>query len=94
MKRKLRIGMDVHSTNYILCAIELRLGEEEIVYADIKVTPVQEYISTVPERFEFVFTPKHVSLLDLVQVMNNVGKLLLSLPNRELQLMYITNYFR
>lgn len=39
MKRILRIGMDVHSTNYTLCAIEPRLGEEEIIYANIKVTP-------------------------------------------------------
>lgn len=28
---------------------------------------VQEYISTVPDRFEFVFTPKHASWLNLVE---------------------------
>ena len=39
MKRILRIGMDVHSTNYTLCAIEPVLGEKEIIYANIKVTP-------------------------------------------------------
>ena len=28
---------------------------------------VQEYLSTVPKRFEFVFTPKHASWLNLVE---------------------------
>ena len=28
---------------------------------------VQKYISTVPDRFEFVFTPKHASWLNLVE---------------------------
>lgn len=39
MKRILRIGMDVHSTNCTLSAIEPVLGEDEIIYANIKVTP-------------------------------------------------------
>ena len=29
---------------------------------------MQEYLSTVPERFEFAFTPKHASWLNLVEV--------------------------
>ena len=29
MKRILRIGMDVHSTNYTLCAMEPVLGEDD-----------------------------------------------------------------
>lgn len=28
---------------------------------------VQEYIATVPDKFEFVFTPKHASWLNLVE---------------------------
>lgn len=28
---------------------------------------VQEYISTVPDRFEFAFSPKHASRLNLVE---------------------------
>ena len=28
---------------------------------------VQEYIASVPDRFEFVFTPKHASWLNLVE---------------------------
>lgn len=39
MKRILRIGMDVHSTNYTLCAMEPILGGDDIIYANIQVTP-------------------------------------------------------
>ena len=37
MKRILRIGMDVHSTNYTLCAIEPIFDGDDIIYANIKV---------------------------------------------------------
>lgn len=39
MKRILRIGMDVHSTNYTLCAMEPVLGEDDRIFASIQVTP-------------------------------------------------------
>lgn len=39
MKRILRIGMDVHSTNYTLCAMEPIIGEEDRIFANIQVTP-------------------------------------------------------
>ena len=39
MNRILKIGMDVHSTNYTLCAMEPVIGEENRVFATIKVTP-------------------------------------------------------
>ena len=39
MNRILKIGMDVHSTNYTLCAMEPVIGEEDRVFATIKVTP-------------------------------------------------------
>ena len=39
MKRILRIGMDVHSTNYTLCAMEPILCGDDIIYANIQVTP-------------------------------------------------------
>ena len=39
MKRILRIGMDVHSTNYTLCAMEPILGGEDRIFANIQVTP-------------------------------------------------------
>jgi len=34
MKRILRIGMDVHSTNYTLCAMEQILGEDDRIFAN------------------------------------------------------------
>lgn len=39
MYRILKIGMDVHSTNYTLCAIEPVIGAEDRIFANIKVTP-------------------------------------------------------
>lgn len=39
MKRILKIGMDVHTTNYTLCAMEPIIGEDNRVFATIKVTP-------------------------------------------------------
>ena len=39
MYRILKIGMDVHSTNYTLCAMEPVIGEEDRVFATVKVTP-------------------------------------------------------
>ena len=39
MKRILRIEMDVHSTNYTLCAIEPRFDGDDIIYANVKVIP-------------------------------------------------------
>lgn len=37
MKRIIRIGMDVHSTNYTLCAMEPILGGEDRIFANIQV---------------------------------------------------------
>lgn len=39
MKRILKIGMDVHTSNYTFCAMEPVIGEEDRVFATIKVTP-------------------------------------------------------
>ena len=33
MKRILKIGMDVHTTNYTLCAMEPIIGEDDRVFA-------------------------------------------------------------
>ena len=44
MKRILGIGMDVHSTNYTLCAIEPKFDGDDIIYANIKVTPEPDNI--------------------------------------------------
>ena len=39
MKRILKIGMDGHTINYTLCAMEPIIGENDRVFATIKVTP-------------------------------------------------------
>ena len=39
MKRIIRIGMDVHSTNYTLCAMEPIIGDDDRIFATIDVTP-------------------------------------------------------
>ena len=39
MNRILKIAMDVHSTNYNLCAMEPVLDGEDRIFANIKVTP-------------------------------------------------------
>jgi len=39
MNRILKIGMDVHSTNYTLCAMEPTIGSEDRVYGEVQVSP-------------------------------------------------------
>ena len=38
MYRIIKIGMDVHSKNYTLCAMEPVIGEEDRIFANIQVT--------------------------------------------------------
>ena len=39
MNRIIKIGMDVHSTNYTLCAMEPTIGSEDRVYGELQVAP-------------------------------------------------------
>ena len=39
MNRIIKIGMDVHSTNYTLCAVEPTIGAEDRVFGEILVSP-------------------------------------------------------
>ena len=39
MNRIIKIGMDVHSTNCTLCAMDPTLGAEDLVYGEIPVAP-------------------------------------------------------
>ena len=39
MNSIVKIGMDVHSTNYTLCAMEPVLDGEDRIFANIQVTP-------------------------------------------------------
>ena len=39
MNRIIKIGMDVHSTNYTLCAMEPTIGSEDRVFGEVQVAP-------------------------------------------------------
>ena len=39
MNRIIKIGMDVHSTNYTLCAMEPVVGAEDRIFGEIQVAP-------------------------------------------------------
>ncbi|MBR3295093.1 MAG: transposase, partial [Clostridia bacterium] len=39
MNRIIKIGMDVHTTNYTLCAMEPTVGAEDRVFGEIQVAP-------------------------------------------------------
>lgn len=47
MNRILKIGMDVHSTNYTLCAMEPVFGADDRIYANIQVAPDYKNITSV-----------------------------------------------
>lgn len=54
MNRIIKIGMDVHSTNYTLCAMESVLDGEDRIFTNIQVTPdyenVIQFIDNLKER--------------------------------------------
>lgn len=54
MNRIIKIGMDVHSTNYTLCAMEPVIGAEDRIFANIKVTPdvtnILQFIEKLKEK--------------------------------------------
>lgn len=54
MNRIVKIGMDVHSTNYTLCAMEPVLDGEDRIFANIQVTPdyknVIQFISQLKSK--------------------------------------------
>ena len=53
MKRIIRIGMDVHSTNYTLCAMEPVLGGEDRIFATTDVEPDYKNILMFIETLKF-----------------------------------------
>ena len=44
MNRIIKIGMDVHSTNFTLCAFEPVLDGEDRIFANIEVDPDYKYV--------------------------------------------------
>ena len=53
MYRIIKIGMDVHSTNYTLCAMEPVIGAKDRLFANIKVTPDYKNILMFIENLKF-----------------------------------------
>ena len=63
MNRIIKIGMDVHSTNYTLCAMEPTLDGEDRVFANIQVTPDYRNILQFIERLKEKLGPSdHYSI--------------------------------
>ena len=46
MKRIIKIGMDVHSTNYTLCAMEPTIGSEDRIFGELQVAPDYKEVIT------------------------------------------------
>ena len=57
MKRILKIGMDVHSTNYTLCAMEPVFGADDRIYATIQVSPDYKNILLFIEKVKQKLDP-------------------------------------
>ena len=58
MYRILKIGMDVHTTNYTLCALEDKFGEEGKVLAEITIAPDHKLILSFINRVKEKMDPK------------------------------------
>ncbi len=52
MNRIIRIGADVHSTNYTLCAMEQKWNEDDLVLAVVEVEPEAENISSFVRKLK------------------------------------------
>ena len=66
MKRILKIGMDVHSTNYTLCAMESVFGADDRIYATIQVSPDYKNILLFIEKVK-------IFLMDLLFIIYSSG---------------------
>ena len=55
MYRIIKIGMNVHSTNYTLCAMEPVIGAEDRVFANIQITPDYKNILMFIENLKLKF---------------------------------------
>ena len=56
MKRILKIGMNIHTTNYTLCAMEPIIGEADSVFETIKVTSDYKNILLFIENMKMMNT--------------------------------------
>ena len=65
MYRILKIGMDVHSTNYTLCAMEDKFGEDGHVLAQVTVAPDHKLILNFIKRVKEKMDPKGKDEIDI-----------------------------
>ena len=65
MDRILKIGMDVHSTNYTLCAVESRFGKEDHVLANISVGPDYKLIVDFINKTKLRMDPQSKDNIDV-----------------------------
>lgn len=63
MKRILKIGMDVHTTNYTLCAMEPVIGEEDRVFATMPKESIT-FRAMKKEQFRSIWAALNVILSD------------------------------
>ena len=65
MYRILKIGMDVHSTNYTLCAVEPRFGTEDRVLANIDIGPDYKLIVDFIKKIKLKMDPSSKDDIDV-----------------------------
>ena len=65
MYRILKIGMDVHTTNYTLCAMEDKFGEDGQVIAQVTVAPDHKLILNFIERIKEKMDPEGKDEIDV-----------------------------
>ena len=59
MNRIVKIGMDVHSTNYTLCAMEPVPDGEDRIFANIKVAPDYKNVIQFISKLSHIFAVEH-----------------------------------
>jgi hypothetical protein len=63
MNRIVKIGMDVHSTNYTLCAMETVLDGEDGIFTNIQVTPDYKNVLQFIENLKNKLRPRTIPIL-------------------------------
>ena len=57
MYRIIKIGMDVHSTNFTLCAMEPTIGSEDRIFGEIQVAPDYKEVVSFINKLKFKLGP-------------------------------------
>ena len=65
MYRILKIGMDVHSTTYTLCAVETKFGKEDHVLANITTGPDYKNVVDFIKKIKFKMDPNSKDDIDV-----------------------------